>query len=242
MGAHSVSRDGEGNYVSEYRDSLNLLDPPIKNLMRGNIFPPKAHEKVQSEVEADQKLTEKYISHHEVLDYSEEDGVVVTEEIEDAVLVKKYLEEADIHEVSDIGESMGHLIADIHRFGTHGDPGLGNFMYRDGEIFSIDHEFYSNNATAADIADDIRIIEADSRNMAPEKYEAFIENFREGYRTELEASGIENVDRKNSAELSVLNEPLVIFDGLGRTLDGSGKNYQQKFDEALNLMYNSLKQ
>ena len=241
MGAHSVSRDEEGNYVSEYRDSHNVLDPPFKNLRSGNIFPPKAREKVENEVEADQKLTEKYIAHHEVLEYSEEDGIVVTEEVEDVTLVKKYLEDADISEVSSIGKSMGHLIADIHRFGTHGDPGLGNFMYRDGEIFSIDHEFYSNNATASDIADDLRIIEADSRNMDPEKYEAFIENFREGYRTELEASSIENVDREDSAELSVLNEPLVMFDGVGRTLNGSEKTYQQKFDEALNLMYNSLR-
>lgn len=241
MGADSAYRDEEGNYVSEYDEvNLDILDPPFKNLRSGNIFPPKGHEKVQNEVDADEKLTEKYIAHQEVIDYSTEDGKVVTKEIEDATEIKTYLEEAEIEEVSSVGESMGHLIADIHRFGTLGDPGLGNFLYRDGEIFSIDHEFYSDDASASDIADDIRIIEADSRNMEPERYEAFIENFRDGYTAEMEASETMD-DYEKSVNPSVFDEPLVFLDGLGRTLSGSEKTNEQKFDEALHLTYNSLR-
>lgn len=242
MGSDSVERDEEGNFVKQYGDRRDPVDQQVKNFSLRDPFTLSSREKVANEIDASEDFTENYIAHHRIIDYSQSDGIIITEEVEDAVSVKSYLETADSEEVADIGSSLGHLIADIHRFGTHGDPSLGNFMYRDGDIISIDHEFYSENPTEKDIIDDIRIIESDTRCFSSEKYETFIESFKEGYEEELEQETSYHSSNPADIDYPKLNTSdtyIIALDGLIRTFNEESEE-SGGLDNVWNVVRNTL--
>lgn len=202
-------------------------------------LPPDAKQRIENEVKADQDLTPKYIAHPEVIEYSMEDERIVLEEIEDGRTVETYLEQSDSSEAAEIGKMLGHLIADIHLFGSHGDPTLENFIYRDGDIISIDHEFYSSETNEKDLRDDIRIIEEKSRSLETEKYLEFMENFREGYLNELEEAEDETALENSYPEFSNLENAIIPTEGLGRILSQKDE-WQEILQKSGSLVKNSL--
>ncbi|MFB6175414.1 MAG: hypothetical protein ABEJ87_05610 [Candidatus Nanohalobium sp.] len=188
MASELLERDEEGNYVKTYGDTLNPLRQQYRHLSFSDPLPPGKAERVMNEVRAADNFTEKYIPHPEVLDYSIEDGSVKLENVGGAETVKEYLESAE-EDASELGEMMGRLIADIHGFGSHGDPELDNFLYCHGDILSLDHEFYSEEKNIEDIRGDLRLIESDARTLKKETYIEFMKAFEEAYREETESRG-----------------------------------------------------
>ncbi len=249
MSSESLERDEDGNYVKVYGDPLNPLRQQYRDFSVSDPLPPDGEERVRNEVEASERLAEMYIPHPEVIDYSEEDGEVVLEDFGDADTVKHYLEENGEACAAEIGELMGGLIADIHRFGSHGDPELDNFLYRDGDIASIDHEFYTEDPKPEDLRGDIGLIESDARTLDTEIYREFMNSFGEAYLEELRTGEdkpwVKNpvTEAKNQfPEPQSIERPVKLVEGLFRT-----KKRHEDLDIGLmlarsgNLLRNSLK-
>ena len=247
MSSDSLDLDENGNYVKSYTDTLSPIRQQVSDFSLYDPIPPNKEQRVRNEVSAAESFEEMYISHPGVVEYSEEDGKVVFEEVEDAETVKQLLEESGEENASELGQQMGHLIADIHRFGAHGDAELDNFLYQDGEIFSIDHEFYTEDPGREKVREDIRLLESDSRTLETPKYQSFIRNFREAYEQELETG--ENTDRyvgstPNGGEyprLQGLDESIQLVEGLSRTR----KQHEEVepgmiMERSLNLIKNTL--
>lgn len=249
MSSESLDQDENGNLVKNYTDTLSPIRQQISDFSLYDPLPPKKDQRVRNEVSAAEDFEDMYISHADIIEYSEEGGKVVFEELEDAETVKHLLESSGEDRASELGEQMGYLMADIHRFGSHGDAELDNFLYRDGEIFSIDHEFNKENSGREKVREDIRLIESDSRTLEKPKYQSFIRSFREAYKNELE-SGEETSREVTSTSngnryphLQGLDEPIQLVDGLSRT-----KKQHEEVDteviveRSLNLVRNTLKQ
>jgi len=247
MTSDSLHLDEDGNYVKSYTDTLNPIHQQVSDFSLYDPVPPNKEQRARNEAFAAESFEEMYISHSGVLEYSEEDGTVVFEEVEDAETVKQLLEESGREKASELGKHMGHLIADIHRFGAHGDAELDNFLYRDGEIFSIDHEFYTEDPGPEKIREDIRLLESDSRTLETLKYQSFIRSFREAYEQELETG--ENTyhdagSTPNGGEyprLQGLDESIQLVEGLSMTR----KQHEEVepgivVERSLNLIKNTL--
>lgn len=223
MSSDSLDTDEDGNYVKNYTDTLSPIRQQVSDFSIYDPVPPNKEQRVRNEITAAEDFQEMYIPHPDVIEYSEEDGKVVFEEIEDAETVKHLLENSGEDKASELGEQMGYLMADIHRFGTHGDAELDNFLYRDGEIFSIDHEFYTENPGREKLREDIRLLESDSRTLESPKYQSFIKSFREAYEHELETGEEtdwevdETPNGNRYPHLQGLDEPIQLVDGLSRT-------------------------
>lgn len=247
MSSDSLKQDETGNYVKQYGNSLNPLKQQVRDFSIADPLPPQKEIRVRNEVEAAEDLEELYIAHPGVVDYSEEAGRVVLEEIDDAENVKHYLEESSPSEASDLGESMGRLMADIHRFGSHGDPELDNFLYRDGDILSLDHEFYTGDPDSSDLREDIRLLESDSRTLETPIHQAFIESFRQAYEEELHTGEEapwptpETSYSNQYPELGRLQEPLQLLEGLSRTKKGhEDVDIDRIVERSTNLVRNTL--
>jgi len=248
MSSESLDLNDDGNYVKRYTDTLSPIRQQFSDFSLDDPVPPGKEERVRNEVSATEAFKEMYIAHPEALDYSEKDGEVVHETIEDAETVKHLLENSGEKKASELGEQMGHLMADIHRFAAHGDAELDNFLYRDGQIFSIDHEFYEEDPEQEKVREDIRLMESDVRTLETPKYSSFITSFREAYREELRTGEqierpIESTPNGNQyPEIEGLEEPIQIVEGLSRTR----KKHEEVdkdllVERSLNLIKNSLK-
>lgn len=247
MSSDSLDLDEDGNYVKSYTDTLSPIRQQVSDFSLYDPVPPNKEQRVRNEVSAAEDFQDMYISHPDVVEYSEEDGRVVFEEIEDAETVKHFLENAGEEKASELGEQMGYLMADIHRFAAHGDAELDNFLYRDGEIISIDHEFYTGDPGLEKVREDIRLLESDSRTLETTKYRSFITSFREAYEEELETG--EKADHDvgstpngdNYPHLKGLEQPIQLVEGLSRTR----KKHEEVdrdivFERSLNLIKNTL--
>mgnify|MGYP006875067506 FL=1 len=239
MSAESVDQNNDGDYVKHYSGSYNPLSQQVRDMSFSEPLPPGAKQRIENEVEADQDLTPEYIAHPEVLDYSMDDERIVLEEIKDGKTVEKYLEESEPSEAGEIGNMLGHLIADMHLFGSHGDPTLENFIYRDGDIISIDHEFYSGETREKDLRDDIRIIEEKTRSLETEKYLEFMENFREGYLSELEDVEDETALENEYPEFNSMEKAIIPAEGLSRILSQKDE-WREILQKSGSLVKNSL--
>lgn len=234
MSSDSLETNDDGNYVKCYSRSPRPLGHQLRNIRSDFPMFNDGEEKVRNEVNASEDLTGRYIGHPEVVDYSEEDGEVVFENLDDAEDVKHLLERSGSEMSSEIGTQMGYLMADFHRFAAHGDAELDNFLYQDGEIYSIDHEFYSRNPDESDLNEDIRLIECDARTLDTETYREFIKSFRDAYTEELEsaeASEIEVEDTVHGNRYPIVDnsdEPVQLVTGLWRT-----KKSHEEFDASL---------
>lgn len=247
MSSDSLDLDEDGNYVKSYSDTLSPLRQQISDFSLYDPVPPKKEQRVRNEVSAAERFEQRYISHPEIVDYSEENGKVIFEEIEDVETVKHILENSDEDKASELGEQMGYLIADIHRFAVHGDAELDNFLYKNGEIFSIDHEFYTENPDLEKAREDIRLLESDSRTLETPKYRSFINSFRQAYEHELETG--ERTDREVDStprgneypQLQGLDESIQLVEGLSR----ARKQHEDidtdiVFERSINLIRNTL--
>jgi len=235
MSSDQLRRDDNGNYVKSYSTKLSPIRQPVKDFSLGDPIPPSKEELIRNELDAAKDFEQEYIGHAGIVDYSIEEGEISTEEIEDATNIKTYLEQNGLEEAEEIGEMMGHLMADIHRLGSHGDPELDNFMYRDGDILSIDHEFYSRNSGTIDRREDLRLIESDSRTLNTPKYTSFIENFKEGYLDEIRE------EDELYPEIRERDEPLLLAEGLMRIKkDHEDIEPARVIERSMNLFKNTL--
>lgn len=247
MSSDSLETNNDGDYVKCYSRAPEPLGHQLRNIRTDFPIFVDGEEKVRNEVYASEDLSERYIAHPEVIDYSEGDGEVVFENLDDAEDIKHLLERSGREKSSEIGTQMGYLMADFHRFGAHGDAELDNFLYQDGEIYSIDHEFYSQDPDVSDLYEDIRLIECDARTLDTETYREFITSFRDAYIEELETAEGSEIDVEETIHenrypfLNNSDEPLQLVTGLWRTKKGHEElNPSLIFDRSRNLIKHTL--
>ena len=243
MSSDSVRTNDDGDYVISYSKSPRPLGHQLKNLDSESPLFIEGKGKVRNEVKASEDLTAGYIAHPEVVDYSEDKGEVVVENLEEAEDIKHLLESSGDEMSSEVGTQLGYLLADLHRFGAHGDAELDNFRYEDGEIYSIDHEWYSRDPDKEEINEDIRLIECDARTLETDTYREFITSFREAYIEELESTEISDTEVEITTEkdryphIENSDEPVQLVTGLWRTKKGHEDfNPLRIFERSRNLI------
>lgn len=150
---------------------------------RGNVENNFGRERVLNEHRADEDLEDLYIKHGRVIDCSYDKPEVEVEAVEGVEVAQK-LRSVEAPEKTSVGRSMGALIGDLHASGfSHGDPHLDNFIYKEGDIGSIDHEYWERNPELERCIRDLKVLRAHA--AMTEGFDEFMDGFQEGYRREI---------------------------------------------------------
>lgn len=176
----------DGSFVKVFDQvSSTTVARAVKTALKGEFDWVSAEERSVKERNAGQILEPYGIPVPEVIDYGTLDGgkhYVELDSIEGPDAFSFLYNDADAEQAEKFGRIEGHRLNSLHQDGISPvDSGWANRIVTDNNVWWIDNEFLTTEATAAEMQGDLEKFYRAALRLPEEKFDAVTEGFEQSY-------------------------------------------------------------
>lgn len=176
-----VYRTDQGTIIKVFsQHKLESIIFATADILHGKLNIPFRENRLEKELEMKQKLSEKDYKVPKIIQKSEK--AIEVEEIQGNSL-KQDLEGKGLEKIMENAEIVAKFLKQLHEDNfSLGDASFENLFIKNKEVYSIDHEYATDNSDRWDKKRDIIHIYSDAYKLNREKREIFLEEFQKNYR------------------------------------------------------------